>query len=395
MKLSLVLLLAIGFLLSFHTTVFACEFDNVRFTKDFAGGKLDACTKNSATQYSLLIKPENRPINPSPWYAFKVSANEQSDIRIHIEFEQAFPRYLPKISQDGKAWQDIDFSVKEGKLVFNLKVDNEPVWIAGQEIITNTFYHKWIAELASSSSAKQFVLGKSTQGLAMHGLIHQQPNQNEWLVLIGRQHPPELTGALAMLSFVETVLNESDLAYQFRNRFNILIVPIVNPDGVHHGHWRHNVNGIDLNRDWFDLSQVETRQIHDRIQSIVKAGGKMVFSLDFHSTQQDIFYTVPSDYSIAPATFSETFIERIDKSTISNFTVRPSPGVSPGRGVFKQYFADTYNVHSITYEMGDNTQRNLIKHVAQQSAIEIMQLMLATPADSFHYQPATVESSNP
>lgn len=373
-------------IVSWHGVGIACQFDNVSFGKEFSGAKLDGCTMNSPNDYSLLITPENRPINPSPWYAFKVSAKKESDITIAIQFEKAFPRYLPKLSTDGKTWQDIDFSVVDGQLKFQIKASKTPVWIAGQEIITNEFYLKWIADLDSSSPATKFVLGNSTQGRPMHGLIHQQGDQKEWLVLIGRQHPPELTGALAMLPFVETVLAKSEIAEQFRQRFNILILPIMNPDGVHHGHWRHNANGIDLNRDWFDLSQVETKQAHDKIQSIVKAGGKMVFSLDFHSTQQDIFYTVPTDYTIAPAAFSESLIERIDKSTISNFVVRPKPGSSPGRGVFKQYFADTYNTHSITYEMGDNTQRNLIKHVAQQSAVEMMQLMLATPAEEFNYK---------
>jgi len=373
-------------ILGWHGIGVACQFDSISFNKEFSGAKLDGCTMNSAVDYSLLIKPENRPINPSPWYAFQVSAKKDTNITISIRFEKAFPRYLPKMSVDGKTWQNLDFSVVGEQLKFEVKASKKPIWIAGQEIITNEFYLKWIADLDSSSSADEFVLGKSTQDRPMHGLIYQQATQQEWLVLIGRQHPPELTGALAMLPFVETVLAKSEIAKQFRQRFNILILPILNPDGVHHGNWRHNVNGIDLNRDWFDLSQVETKQVHDKIQSIVKAGGKMVFSLDFHSTQQDIFYTVPADYSIAPATFSESLIERIDKSTISNFVVRPRPGTSPGRGVFKQYFADTYNTHSITYEMGDNTQRNLIKHVAQQTAIEMMQLMLATPADEFNYQ---------
>lgn len=374
-------------LVNVHSAAIACQFDNISFDKGFAGARLDGCTMNSPSDFSLLIQPENRPINPSPWYAFKVKAKFTSNITIRITFEQSFPRYLPKISGDGNDWQDVDFSIVDKQLVFEIEASKQPKWIAAQEMIGNDFYQQWIADLDKATDAAQFTLGKSTQGRRINGLIAENSSQKEWLLLIGRQHPPEVTGALAMLPFVETVLANSKLAKEFRQRFNLLIVPILNPDGVHHGHWRHNINGIDLNRDWINFSQIETRQVNDKIKQLTASGAKMVFGIDFHSTQQDVFYTVPTDYTIAPATFSESWLKGINDSTISTFIVRPKPGTSPGRGVFKQYFADTFNAHAITYEMGDNTQRNMIKHVAQQSAHELMKLMLATPSEAFIYQP--------
>ena len=34
----------------------------------------------------------------------------------------------------------------------------------------------------------------------------------------------------------------------------------MNPDGVDLGHWRHNANGVDLNRDWSYYNQPEIKQ---------------------------------------------------------------------------------------------------------------------------------------
>ncbi|MFT5283816.1 MAG: hypothetical protein ACI94Z_002664 [Yoonia sp.] len=56
--------------------------------------------------------------------------------------------------------------------------------------------------------------------------------------------------------------------------------------------------------------------------------------------------------------------------------------------MFKQYLADEYNIHSITYEMGDNTNRELIKHVAQTAAQTLMQHMLSIAPEQFIYKPA-------
>ena len=41
----------------------------------------------------------------------------------------------------------------------------------------------------------------------------------------------------------------------------VIVYPLMNPDGVDEGHWRHNTGGIDLNRDWAHYNQPETRQV--------------------------------------------------------------------------------------------------------------------------------------
>lgn len=34
------------------------------------------------------------------------------------------------------------------------------------------------------------------------------------------------------------------------DRFNIVLIPMVNPDGIIHGNSRCNLAGLDLNRNW-------------------------------------------------------------------------------------------------------------------------------------------------
>jgi hypothetical protein len=97
---------------------------------------------------------------------------------------------------------------------------------------------------------------------------------------------------------------------------------------------------------------------------------------------------MPSDYAVAAPTFSEDWLKQLKEATVSSFTVRPSPGTSPGRGVFKQFLADEYNIHSITYEMGDNTNRELITHVAQTAAQTLMRKMLSVEPEQFIYKPS-------
>ncbi len=135
------------------------------------------------------------------------------------------------------------------------------------------------------------------------------------------------------------------------------------------------------------FTQVETQQVQTWLSKTLIEQQNLVFALDFHSTQQDIFYTMPSDYTVAPSTFSEDWLKQLKDATVSSFTVRPKPGSSPNRGIFKQYLADEYNIHSITYEVGDNTNRELIKHVARAAAKTLMQKMLSVTPQQFIYKP--------
>ena len=91
----------------------------------------------------------------------------------------------------------------------------------------------------------------------------------EFIVIVGRQHPPEVTGSLNLFPFLATVLGDSSLARQFRARYQLIIYPFLNPDGVALGHWRHNTGGVDLNRDWGPFTQPETRLVRDHVDDIL------------------------------------------------------------------------------------------------------------------------------
>ena len=161
-------------------------------------------------------------------------------------------------------------------------------------------------------------------------------------MILGRQHPPEITGALALFSFVDELAQNHQSQQVFLDRFNVLIILNLNPDGVVAGNWRQNSQGVDLNRDWGKFAQVETALVKVKLDSLLKNPQRIVLALDFHfhSTHQDIFYTMPTDYVVAPSQFSNEWLSKIKAQTVSSFVVRPKPGKSPGRVVLKQFIAD-------------------------------------------------------
>lgn len=354
----------------------SCNSGQVKLTSDFAAGRMDECIRTGENEYLITLVPENTPINSSPWYAFKIQAEQITDIIITMKVQGDKHRYPPKISRDGKSWQLQDYQLKGERLIMKVKAAPQPVTISAQEIINNQYYVDWAEELTAQSAFTQSILGLSTQGRPIYKIESRDENTNEWVVILGRQHPPEVTGALALFPFVETLLSDSELSKYFLRKYNVLVIPNINPDGVHAGNWRSNANGKDLNRDWNDFSQIETQLINDYLQGLVAQGQKIKFAVDFHSTKNDIFYTMPVDYGVESSYFVKHWLGELDRQ-MPNFDVVLRPGNNPDLGVSKQYFSDQFGVHAITYEMGDNTDRTKIKRIAFKSANILMINMLS------------------
>jgi len=354
----------------------ACSSGVVRITTDFATARMDECKRVAENEYLITLVPENTPINSSPWYAFKIQADQASDITITMKVRGDEHRYPPKISSDSKTWQLQPYKLQGKRLIMNITASPKPVLIAAQEIINNQYYVDWAKKLTVNESITHSLLGNSTQGRPIYKIEHRNEKAKEWLVILGRQHPPEITGALALFPFVETLLSTSKVSQRYLEKYNVLVIPNINPDGVHAGNWRSNANGLDLNRDWNDFTQIETRLINDYLQGLVAQGQKIKFAVDFHSTKRDIFYSMPVDYGVEDAYFVRHWLGDLAKA-MPHFNVEIKPGNNPSLGVSKQYFSDKFGVHAITYEMGDNTDRGEIKRIAFNSANLLMANMLS------------------
>jgi hypothetical protein len=71
-------------------------------------------------------------------------------------------------------------------------------------------------------------------------------------------HGNESTTTKATYDLMNFLVSNDDFAVQCRTRYQFLIIPMLNPDGATL-FTRENANHIDLNRDFLDLSQPESR----------------------------------------------------------------------------------------------------------------------------------------
>lgn len=345
----------------------------------FEGGNFHACRFDPQGNVTVELRPEDRPINPSPWYALRLSRAEGAGaLRLTLDFGDFDARYWPKTSTDGRQWTPLPAArVREtdagNAYTLQLDPDAATTWIAAQPLTLGDWYHGWLGPLVSGGAVTASLLGTSVAGRPL--TVYSSPARREIVILLGRQHPPEVTGALAMRSFMQTVLGESALAARFLERFQVIAVPLLNPDGVARGHWRHNLNGVDLNRDWGPFTQPETAAFRRLLGEVEARGAAPVLMLDFHSTRISRFYTqLPSDFDTAPD-FATEWLTRA-RRRLPDHEFEHSARERSDQANTKNWFFGRYAIPAITYELGDEVDAAAIDASSIVFAEEMMSLLL-------------------
>lgn len=347
---------------------------------DFSGARRGACEVRGDNSVRIEIVPEDSAVqNPSPWFAFKLVPARATSAEVVLDYQSWKHRYVPKTSADGVHWSPlaadaVQVSANGRRATLSIALGNETVWVAAHELITPTVYDDWEARMAARSNARLSVFGESRTGRKIMRLDGTSDSRDV-VLLVGRQHPPEVSGAFAFFGFWETVFGDSSLAARFREHFQVISIPLLNPDGVANGHWRHNLGRTDLNRDWGPFVQPETQLIKTLLDKLDRDGYRLRAFIDFHSTNRNLFYTQADTDPTDPPNFSRDWLDaarpRLNDYPFTNED-RPTSDTANG----KNYMYKRYGIPSVTYEVGDEIDRAATRAAAAIFAEEFMKLLL-------------------
>ncbi len=346
----------------------------------FPGARLNDMFMINDSTLQVQILPENHPVNMSPWYAFRIWSETEQTIYLKLSYKHGRHRYYPKLSSDNKHWVPVDpsdyFSEPgDTSALFRVHLKHDTISISAQENITSDVCIRWVDKMVKKQFISRHTIGYSTLGRPLYGLSISESDGKNLLVILSRQHPPEITGYKEMIAFVESISDNTRLARKFRKKFETIVVPMMNPDGVDNGHWRHNAGGIDLNRDWRHFHQPETFAFRKYIlEKIKKQNARVCFGIDFHSTQEDIFYYSEKNVNPDKKGITLKWVNSINQLFPDN-SFNPEPtGITSQ--VSKNWFFNEIKAESITYEVGDNTPRDIIKKRGKEAAKQLMKIML-------------------
>ncbi|WP_103664081.1 M14 family metallopeptidase [Gracilimonas amylolytica] len=355
----------------------------------FDGARLNDFYAKNDSLFEVYIRPENAPINNSPWYAFKIWSDTLRSAKIKINYQDATHRYVPKLHRPDSLgsvtlsdYEELAFEYDstDGTAVIELELSEAPLYVSAQPLQTTS---DLMEDLESRNIVGHDFVKHKRAGLSKKGreimeleITEVAPDQKApVLAIVGRQHPPEVTGYLASLSFLEELTSDTELAEQFRNTFVVKAFPMINPDGVDLGHWRHNAGGIDLNRDWENFNQPETRVVRDALSRLKDHDRRIMFyAIDFHSTNENLFYPINEEVKTTPDNITQKWIPLIKENNADvEFTVEEFDTSSP---IAKNWFYHTFGIDAVTYEVDDRLETDRLDEISRSAARSLMQLLL-------------------
>ena len=358
------------------------EIDGVTADNLYDGARLNGFEKVSDSIFQAVIKAENYPVNESPWYSFRISSATARTIYLKLKYINANHRYIPKLSRDGVKWTALDSSLvkkdtSDNSAMFKLDIFPSSIYISAQEIINSADTENWTNSLKASKLTSEYTsIGKTPLGkdISFFRIGKGKSKGKRVVIVTGRLHPPEISGFKALQAFVEKVLEANAYSADFFSKYDIWVFPCLNPDGVDLGHWRHNFNGVDLNRDWAYYRQPETDIVTEYIVDRTKRNkNRIMLSLDFHSTSEDIYYVFDDKFNSRLKSFTRQWTEEIDRGVFPFKTLfSPEP---MGKPYSKTWFYKQFRAESITYEVGDETDRDIIRKKAETGAVSMMKLL--------------------
>ncbi len=357
----------------------------VWISNEFEGARANDFSQINEDTYQVTIHPENAPINNSPWFAFSIWSDSSMVINLKLYYKSGRHRYLPKISGNisGVRFSHIieqaTFDTTDGSVTFGLHVDEKPKIVSAQFMDGILF-----SDLQRYQGNFPDFVQVDTVGFSnlrypiIEYTSHAQepgPGKTPVLLLLSRQHPPEVSSYRTYWWFWSELISDTELAQHFRDRFTIKSYPIVNPDGVIHGHWRHNFMGVDLNRDWKNFNQPETKAVRDALSPLKNNSDYQVFyGVDFHSTNENILYPILEEIVTTPDNITQRWASIIQEENPNlYFRTEEFDTSSP---ISKNWIYHTFGSDAVTFEVDDELDEAQIQQLGQKAARSLMELLL-------------------
>ncbi len=349
----------------------ACEGQGRQVHAGFERAAVAECRIDADGHVMVTIRPENQPINPSPWYGLVVRNAGGGETQVTLRYDGGRHRYAPWQGQPGAdiarlAPQRVAVAPDGRSATISLPAAPVQLLIAQPPASVDGVLAPFEARVRAGQ-LQRLDVGHSIARRPIATYWHRPPAPRGTIVLITRQHPPETTGPQAFARFTDLVLGDSAAARAFRANHALMFVPLANPDGFVMGHWRHNLGGTDLNRDWGPFTQPETRALGAAMVQAAQAA-PILAVIDFHSTQRDVVYAPPRP---AGPDLGEAMLQAI-AADLDGASIRIDRAHNPGNGVLKSWARDRFGVGALTWEVGDDSPAERTRRLAEAAANALM-----------------------
>lgn len=154
------------------------------------------------------------------------------------------------------------------------------------------------------------VIGKDQSGkYDIYAYVYAPENYETTMFLNGGTHADEQTAYFALAKVMQLIADaqpEDNLLYTLRHKVRFVVIPVLNVWGVSESHGRPNSTGTDLNRDFGELTQQESRSL---IACFERYAEDTRILMDFHiadTSKVDVYFNFINYADNAVANYKAT-----------------------------------------------------------------------------------------
>lgn len=158
------------------------------------------------------------------------------------------------VSSDGQTWKRIvseEHAEDAAFIEFKVPLESECTQIARVVPYTDADLQAALKRYRLRPDCRVYNVGATVEGRPLEMIEAGSPSAPHSIFLRARAHPWEAGGSWMVEGLLDYVLSDDPEAVKIRAAVRFCIMPMANKDGVYRGMTRFNVNGWDLNRNWF------------------------------------------------------------------------------------------------------------------------------------------------
>ena len=272
----------------------------ISINTDFPGGRLGTIEEQAPGRLTVRLYREASAVGPNTqatWFHARFDGLAEPLTLVLTGLNDVYegrPAHSinqddkPVISRDGRTWERLtstSFDAERGELTVPLPAADGPLYLAMLE----PYGPAELAELAELVPAeRRSVAGLTAEGRPIPLWILGNPDATRSVWVMARQHAWESHTSWCADGLVRWLLADPphDLC--------VVVLPMVDPDGVVRGGTRVNRHGYDVNRHWdaTDPADPDHRRLRPEIcavkQALANFGRPVDLCLNLHDTQRDV-----------------------------------------------------------------------------------------------------------
>lgn len=190
-------------------------------------------------------------------------------------------------SEDGMNWVRCEDARRDGwRVKVPVACASSPMYVAINLPYTSVSFNDLREAMEGSHHVERTVIGRSYGGMDIEAFSvpgdRTGSSGKPAVYLQALQHPSEVTGPRVIDAILRLLATDDPLAVRFRERCALHAVPVVAVDAWYEGIDFH-LSGVNLNRDWVERSQSETRTVSGFLDTVMSSGDEVRLALDLHN----------------------------------------------------------------------------------------------------------------